>query len=149
MEVSYLINHNGILDNNEAILSIWERQSGFEVGRLREIKYDLILNPDDIQVLDSSFRLFGIDPDLEGNENIPQLTIERGTKLYSSSWDSMRDSTSFGSDSINICTQFIETAGFYIEAFGFGREGVNNRWVKITFGVDEHQDGDSKEESED
>ncbi|KAL2889444.1 hypothetical protein HOO65_030945 [Ceratocystis lukuohia] len=130
ISVSQMLNPGGIFDSYEALLSIWERESGLSAGQLRRIKYYDVNEESDVSIFDDIFTAFDYDPSQD--EGIPEISIERDNDLYKDQWKSLR-TTTFGSDAIDICTEFEETDGLYIESFDIGREGYNERWIRVNF----------------
>ncbi|KAL2889448.1 hypothetical protein HOO65_030949 [Ceratocystis lukuohia] len=128
--VSQMLNPGQVFDSYEAVLSIWEHESGLGAERLRRIKYYDVNHESDISIFNDVFTEFGYDPKEE--EGIPEVSIERENDLYDYQWQSLRR-TSFGSDAIDICTEFQETDGLYIESFDIGRDGYNGRWIRVNF----------------
>ncbi|KAL2889437.1 hypothetical protein HOO65_030938 [Ceratocystis lukuohia] len=126
--VSGMINGNSVT-SYEALLSTWKHEAGNSAAYIREIKY-YVDRSADITTLDKAFREFDYKPEEE--DEIPEISIKRGTRLYGHLWESLRG-TSYGSDAINICTEFEETDGLYIESIDFGRSSRNARWIKFNF----------------
>ncbi|KAL2889445.1 hypothetical protein HOO65_030946 [Ceratocystis lukuohia] len=126
--VSQMRNPGQIFDSYEALLSIWERESGLSAGQLRRIKYYDVNQESDVDIFDEIFTAFDYDPSQD--DRIPEISIERDSDLYEYQWKSLRR-TSFGSDAIDICTEFEETEGLRIESFDIGMEHYNKRWIRV------------------
>ncbi|KAL2889446.1 hypothetical protein HOO65_030947 [Ceratocystis lukuohia] len=125
--VSHMVYDDGKYDSYEALLSIWERESGFGASRLQRIKYYNVNKRSDISIFDQIFARFDYDP-----EEDDEISIKRDDELYADHWMSLR-STTFGSDAIDICTEFKETEGMYIASFDIGKTGYDGRWIRVNF----------------
>ncbi|KAL1887444.1 hypothetical protein Cpir12675_006539 [Ceratocystis pirilliformis] len=139
--VSEMLNPGREYDSYEALLSIWEHESDISAGQLQSIKYYNVNKESDVGIFDDVFASFDYDP----NEDykISDISIERESTIYNHHWKALR-TTTFGSDAIDICTEFKETDGFYIQSFDVGRTGYNGRWIRVNFKVDGNDDDDDQ-----
>ncbi|TDZ74746.1 hypothetical protein CTRI78_v000274 [Colletotrichum trifolii] len=120
----------------EALLSVWEDQSGTSASNLRRIKYITISEPSVAGVLDAIWEAYGKDPEDEDDFYIDSMTVERpGSNEENWMYDWLRNKNPFGSGAVSICIDYTETANHYIDSFTFGRKGYDGRWLEIEFGV--------------
>ncbi|PHH53456.1 hypothetical protein CFIMG_008219RA00001 [Ceratocystis fimbriata CBS 114723] len=144
--VSQMLNPGHVFDSYEAVLSIWERESGLSAGELQRIKYYDVNRESDISIFNEIFTAFGYHPAEE--QGIPEISIKRDSDVYQEHWWSL-SRTTFGSDAIDICIEFKETNGLYIQSFDIGRTGYDARWIRVNFEMGEHDDEDDSEDDDD
>ncbi|KKF94062.1 hypothetical protein CFO_g3585 [Ceratocystis platani] len=121
-------NDENLVDSDEALLSIWEHDSGLDAGELRHVKFNNIDLDSDVEVLDEAFEKFGYDPRKPNNYNIPAIAVQKSNTV----WDSLR-TTSFGQDAIKMSTRYRGTKNLYIQSFDIGRAGRDERWARVNF----------------
>ncbi|KKF92425.1 hypothetical protein CFO_g5223 [Ceratocystis platani] len=132
-----MLNEHNVLDSNEALLSIWEREAKLSAGRLQRIKYYDVNEMSDVSTFNNIFQAFGYDPNAD--EGIPEIKIARDDTAH----QHLRETT-FGSEAIDICTEFKETEGMYIAGFDIGRDGSDGRWIRVNLFMEGDEDDDDE-----
>ncbi|PHH53450.1 hypothetical protein CFIMG_008224RA00001 [Ceratocystis fimbriata CBS 114723] len=59
MTISQMSNDENLVDSDEALLSIWEHDSGLDAGELRHVKFNNIDLDSDVEVLNEAFKKLG------------------------------------------------------------------------------------------
>ncbi|KAL5606043.1 hypothetical protein BROUX41_006183 [Berkeleyomyces rouxiae] len=130
IQINNLDNTESNVKDTEAILSIWEHHTESDAGEVRHIQYDNIAYKSVNDILDSIWEWEGEDVSADF---ISANTISRPEEDETSwRWSSLR-STRFGSDAIDICSDFEETQDLYIKSFTYGKDGAFGRWLRVNF----------------
>ncbi|KAL2886893.1 hypothetical protein HOO65_050014 [Ceratocystis lukuohia] len=129
IEVSLLENPTGALRSYEALLSIWEYQTGLTVRSLEEIMYDCVVGPD-MDIINKALELLGYNP--SGTDVIFGSEISKDSSEHSEVWD-LLSTASFATDAVELFTEFQDMRNRYIESFKIGRFYDSDKWVHIRF----------------
>ncbi|KAL2886895.1 hypothetical protein HOO65_050016 [Ceratocystis lukuohia] len=129
IEVDKIENPTDDFKSYEALLSIWEHQSGLTVKSLQRIIYDNNVGSDADIIIDALKKL-GRDPVVEGA--IYGVEVSRDSSDQAEIWD-LLSRASFAKDAVKICTEFQEMSNRYIHSYKIGKYPDSRLWVHVVF----------------